>query len=334
MDHKTWGEQVELHPELASTANLRGTIAEVRFGDLLNTVGKDERSRCSLRPFQSRTGRNQPSERGKIFLPALPRWVRGVMQPPPGYGMAELDYTAQELLAMAMASGDEVMLADYLSGDPYVAFGVRAGLIPAGWVGNHPFRGACKIVVLGMLFGMSPYGIAAKTGKSMTWARGIYRRHREVYWKFHQWLGDVIATARLQTGLIVSPLGWPMVVTDNTPERTLMNFPAQSAGGDMLRCAIIMAIRAGILVCAPIHDALVIMAPSAELPDTITRTIDIMAQASAIVTGGVEARVKVAHVWHYPCCLGDVRDVIDDPEQKMWLEVNELLDGGLLRRAA
>jgi DNA polymerase I len=93
MDYKAWEEQVELHPELASTAKLRNTIAEVRFSDLLNTIGRDERSRCSLRPFQTRTGRNQPSERGKIFLPALPKWTRGVMMPPPGYGMAELDYS-------------------------------------------------------------------------------------------------------------------------------------------------------------------------------------------------------------------------------------------------
>jgi DNA polymerase I len=235
---------------------------------------------------------------------------------------------------MAMRSGDQAMLADYLSSDPYIAFGIRAGLIPEGWVGNHPLRKPCKEVVLGMLFGMSPYGIVAKTGKSMEWAKYIHRRHREVYWKFHEWLGDVIATARLQRGLIESPLGWPMVVTDNTPERTLMNYSAQSAGGDMLRCSTIAAIRARIPVCAPIHDALVIMDKSEALADTIARTIDIMAQASAVVTGGVEARVKIAHVWHYPCCLGDVRDVDEDPEQAMWLEVNELIDGGLLRRVA
>jgi hypothetical protein len=30
MDYKAWEEQVELHPELASTAKLRNTIAEVR----------------------------------------------------------------------------------------------------------------------------------------------------------------------------------------------------------------------------------------------------------------------------------------------------------------
>jgi hypothetical protein len=76
------------------------------------------------------------------------------------------------------------------------------------------------------------------------------------------------------------------------------------------------------------------MDKSENLADTIVRTIDIMAQASAVVTGGVEARVKIAHVWHYPCCLGDVRDINEDPEQKMWLEVNELIDGGLLRRVA
>jgi hypothetical protein len=330
VDHKTWARQVERHPELERTARLYAFVGGLRTSALQNSIGRDERCRCSLRPFQTRTGRNQPSEREKIFLPALPKWLSGVIMPPPGWGVAEIDYAAQELLAMAELSGDDVMLADYLSGDPYLAFGIRAGLIPVGATDKHPLRKPCKEVVLGMLFGMSPYGIVAKTHKSMEWARDIHRRHRDVYKRFHQWLGDVVTTAQFR-GVLESPYGWPLVVTDNTAVRTLMNFPAQSSGADMMRIATIAATEAGIAVCAPVHDALWVMARLGELDDVVEHTRDLMARASMAVTGGHAARTKVEHVVRYPHCLGDVRDPADRG-QAMWLEVNALIDSGQLRR--
>jgi DNA polymerase I len=83
LDFDTWRHQVKLHPELKSTAQLRNLISELRISALANTVGRDSRSRCSLKPFWTITGRNQPSERGKIFLPALPAWLQGIIAPPP-----------------------------------------------------------------------------------------------------------------------------------------------------------------------------------------------------------------------------------------------------------
>jgi hypothetical protein len=178
-----------------------------------------------------------------------------------------------------------------------------------------------------MNYGMSPYGIMAKTGKSLAWSRDIHARHRRVYPVFHEWLANVIVTAKFQQ-LIESPFGWPMVVTVNTPHRTLMNYPAQSSGADMMRIA---ATEAGIAVCAPVHDAVWIMAPLKELDATTELMCELMRRASIAVTDGYPCRIAVEHTLRYPQCLGDVRDP-QNRGQSMWIEVNDLIGSGRLRR--
>jgi DNA polymerase-1 len=99
----------------------------------------------------------------------------------------------------------------------------------------------------------------------------------------------------------------------------------------MMRIATIAATEAGIAVCAPVHDAVWIMAPLKELDGTTEHMRDLMRRASIAVTGGHACRIAVEHTVRYPQCLGDVREV-EARGQPMWLEVNNLVDMGQLRR--
>jgi hypothetical protein len=57
-------------------------------------VGADVCNRCSLSPFRSRTSRNQPSNAKYIFR--LSVWMRFLIQPAVGWGLAYLDFEQQE----------------------------------------------------------------------------------------------------------------------------------------------------------------------------------------------------------------------------------------------
>jgi DNA polymerase-1 len=238
---KALGRQARRYPELRPLVRLRTQIAELRINQFANTVGADCFSRCPLLPFWTRTGRNQPSAGDKMFLPGLPGWLHGVIAPPPGWAVADLDWDGQENAIAAAYFNDARMIEDYQSGDPHIGFGRRVRLVPPDATKNtspeiKAFRDKIlKPLVHGQNYGMTPYGIRAKTGKSLLWSRGIYAQHRLTYPDFHRNLANAVAQAKFD-GRIETPYGWGQAVTAQTTNRNLMNFRCRRAPGT--RCGL------------------------------------------------------------------------------------------------
>lgn len=99
------------HPTVASLQELRVALSRMRLSNL--TVGEDGRNRCPLSAFSARTGRNQPSNSKFIFGPST--WLRGLIRPEPGYGLAYIDWSQQEFGIAAALSKDPLMMEAYLS---------------------------------------------------------------------------------------------------------------------------------------------------------------------------------------------------------------------------
>ena len=114
-----------------------------------------------------------------------------------------------------------------------------------------------------------------------------------------------------------------------TKTRTLLNYPAQANGAECMRIAAIAAYEAGIRICAPAHDAFWIMAPLAELDDTIAAMTEIMLKAGRAVAG-ITIPVDVSAEVRWPQCLGDVRKP-KDKGHAMWIEMQALIDSGALQ---
>ena len=169
------GQMVAKHPELKQIQQLRDQIAELRLGAFVNTIGADGYSRCPIMPWWTRTGRNQPSGKGLAYLLSLPAWVHGVICPPEGYGIACLDWVAQEFGLGAGLSGDPAMIADFQSGDPHLGPAIRAGFAPEGATkaSHGAIRKTIKPVSLGIPYGITEYGVARQTGKSRRWSREV-----------------------------------------------------------------------------------------------------------------------------------------------------------------
>jgi DNA polymerase I len=328
---RTLGKMAKRYPELKLLQRLRDQIAELRLGAFLNTIGADGHSRCPLMPFWTRSGRNQPQARDKVFLPSLPSWTHGALRPPSGWGLGGLDWSTQEPGIAAGQSGDPALIADYQSGDLHMRFAIRAGLAPA-WAtkaSHGALREAVKPISIGINYGMTKYGAAAAAGRSLQWAADSLAAYRHAYPTFIQRQHDVVTQA-LFDQRIVSPLGWPMTVHADTKRRTLLNFPAQAGGADMMRLAAIAAHEAGIHLCAPVHDAFWIAAPLSELDDAIGTMTEIMAKAGRAIAG-IDIPVELAAVVRWPQCLGHVR-APDAKGQAMWTEIKTLIRSGALHR--
>ncbi len=315
LDQDTFRFMARANPLVAPVQELRHALSQLRLADL--AVGRDGRNRTLLSAFRARTGRNQPSNSKFLFGPSV--WLRGLIQPPPGHGLAYIDWSQQEFGIAAALSGDPAMVAAYGSGDPYLAFAIQAGAAPpnATKQTHADVREVFKQCILGVQYAMGPEALAQRIGRQTAHARDLLRQHRQTYGRFWRWSDAVVDHAMLY-GSLSTVFGWPVRVTPNSNPRSLRNFPMQANGAEMLRLACVLMTEAGIQVCAPVHDAVLIEAPLDELDATIARAQYCMARASKVVLDGMELRsdaLRIRHPGRY----------MDPRGTRMWHEVMDLL---------
>ncbi len=83
-------EASRAYPAISPLRELRYALSKMRLSAL--AVGGDGRNRTMLSPFRARSGRNQPSNTKFVFGPAV--WLRGLVKPPAGYGVAYIDWSS------------------------------------------------------------------------------------------------------------------------------------------------------------------------------------------------------------------------------------------------
>jgi hypothetical protein len=310
-------QMAKAYPAVSPMRELRSALSELRLNDL--AVGQDGRNRTILSAFRSRTGRNQPSNAKYIFGPSV--WLRALIKPPPGFGLAYIDWSQQEFGIAAAYSSDRAMQDAYLdpSGDPYLAFAKQAGAVPenATKQSHGPTRELFKQCVLAVQYGMEANSLAARIGRPPVVARDLLRAHRETYRNFWRWSDAAVDHAML-TGALHTVFGWQVHVAENPNPRSLRNFPMQANGAEMLRLACCLATERNIEVCAPVHDAVLICARGPELENNIAGMRAAMAEASRIVLDGFELRTDAMRV-DYPDRFHDSRGTA------MWDRVIELI---------
>src|SRR5262245_59711354 len=286
----TFRHQARAYPIVSPLRELRSSLSDLRLNDL--AVGRDGRNRTILSAFRSRTGRNQPSNSRYIFGPSV--WLRGLIKPPLGYGIAYVDWSQQEFGIAAALAGDHAMQDAYRSGDPYLAFSKQAGVVPrdASKATHGPTRELFKQCVLAVQYGMEAPSLALRIAQPPIVARDLLRANRETYRQFWAWSDAVVDQAML-VGMIHHVFGWPVRVGERSNPRSLRNFPMQANGAEMLRIACCLATERGIEVCAPIHDAVLICAPLDRLETNIAAMRAVMAEASRLVLAGFELATDV-----------------------------------------
>jgi hypothetical protein len=345
MKEKVFEEIARVRPELERLRQLRHMRNKMRKIKL--AIGADGRNRTVLWPFKSKTGRTQPKAAKWIFSPAV--WLRSLIKPGPGMAIAYIDYSAMEFCIGASQSDGHCgtvnrMLDMYRSGDPYRSFAIAAGAIPAGITTamlKAPEKYAApnltldrlqqyaaardryKVMVLAVQYGMGVETLAARLGVSTFVANEMLAQHRQQLSQYWAWSNDYMQQA-LQTGVMRTAFSWYYrtgILEFN--DRSIRNWPIQSAGADILRIAIIMAERRGLRVVAPVHDAVLLEAPIDRIDSDVSRMQEIMRRASRIVlnadpAGDHEIRTGVTIV-RYPDRYVDPRGT------DIWDEVMELL---------
>jgi hypothetical protein len=315
LDDDTFREMARIHPTVAPIRELRHALSQMRLAEL--AVGADGRNRTILSAFSARTSRNQPSNTRFIFGPST--WLRSLIKPPEGFGIAYVDWSQQEFGIAAALSGDTAMQEAYRTGDPYLQFGKQAGVIPPdGTKETHTFaRERFKACALAVMYGMGHEALAQRIGATKSEARALLAAHKRTYPGFWAWSDAAVDHAMLR-GWLQTTFGWRISIGPQVNSRSLRNFPVQANGAEMLRLACCLATERAIKVCAPVHDALLIEASLDTLEDTVTATQCAMAEASEVVLNGFRLRSD-ARVVRYPDRYSDPRG------ERMWNTVMGLL---------
>jgi len=282
---ETFKQMARIHPKVAPIRELRSALSEMRLSNI--TVGDDGRNRCLLSPFASKTGRNQPSNSRFIFGPSV--WLRGLIKPTEGFCLVYIDYSQQEFGIAAALSGDEKMMEAYRSGDPYLAFAIQAGAVPQGATkkSHKAEREQFKACVLAVQYGMGEISLAQRINQPVARARQLLSLHRQTYRTFWAW-SDATQDEAILNGKLWTTFGWEIRVKGQVNARSLRNFPMQGNGAEMLRIACMFLTEAGIRVCAPVHDAVLIELPLAGLDEGIVKAQGLVRQASRAVLGDFE----------------------------------------------
>ena len=317
LDDDTFAEQVKIFPQLRPLRDLRQALGQLRLHDL--AVGQDDRNRCLLSMFAAKTGRNQPSTTKFVF--GLSAWLRGLIKPRPGWGLAYIDWSQQEFGIAAALSGDARMLDAYSSGDPYLTFAKQAGAAPsdATKASHAEIREQFKACTLAVQYGMGEESLARRIGQPTAYARQLLKRHHQTYQTFWSWSDGVVNYAQIHRQLWTI-LGWRLHLTGKINERSVRNFPMQANGAELLRLACCLGVEAGIQIVAPVHDAVLIEAPLDELELAAAQMQGLMEAASQAVLAGFSLRSDVKYI-RAPGRYEDERG------QVMWQTVMNLMDG-------
>ena len=177
----------------------------------------------------------------------LGRKIRQAFVPSDGKVFVGADYSQFELRLAAVLAGDEKLIEDFNSDvDIHAKTAAETYGISIDEVSKSKRR-AAKVINFGVLYGMSPHGLAAATGMSFTEAKKFIDHYFEVRKPIRQYLDKILTQAREQ-GFVETYFGRrrpaPDVKSSNfmvrsSAERAAMNMPIQGTEADLMKLAMI-----------------------------------------------------------------------------------------------
>jgi DNA polymerase-1 len=274
-------------PRIEGWHALRDSLGFIQKARL--PIGKDSRNRPSLFPFGTATGRN--AHRKSPYNTSA--GMRSFLICPPGAHIQYLDWRSQEVGVAAFLSGDEVLKSDYAGGDVYHGLAVMCGKTnstdPIAWKADHgDQRDQMKPLELGLRYGMSIASLARGLGMHPCQAAAILQKHQARYPRFWSWRREVVENAMVDRVIRSHHTGWPLHLTMSPNKRTLMNFPMQSGGAEMLRLAAVRLCAAGIVPVMLIHDGILFEESD---PEKLAQARKLMLDAGRDVCEGFEIGV-------------------------------------------
>ena len=249
-------------------------------------LGKDNRSRTSLKLYGQITGRTNVSTARNPF--GAPRFARTFIHPSKKQVLVYADFKSQEPCIQAYLSKDPKMIAAVESGDCYLHTAKFVKAVPeSATKKSYPDeREIYKTSLLAINYGQTPMGLSKKLGLPIYEATKIYETINKTYSVYGDWISGVIAKS-MQRKYFETIYGWKYHISPKVRinARRLRNWPIQSCGSEIIRRTMIDVDETGIEISMIVHDAILVHVPRKNFAKTIINLKKTMENSAKKVIG-------------------------------------------------
>ncbi len=228
------------------------------------------------------TGRLSSSEPNLQNIPVrteLSRQIRAAFVAEPGWTLLSADYSQIELRILAHFSEDPVLVEAFRTGQDIHSRTAQEvfGVGPMAQTSEH--RRAAKVINFGIIYGLSPFGLAQNLQidqkEAAKFIAAYFERYRGVKEYLDRGLEEVRRTGFTRTLFgrrrPIPEISSPQFNLRNLAERTALNTPLQGTAADLIKLAMIKiqqeleSLRLRSRMILQVHDELLFEAPPEEL---------------------------------------------------------------------
>ncbi len=288
---KSRSTAAEVLEELAAAHPLPGKVIEYReiaklkstYVDSLPKLIHPETGRVhtSLSQTVAATGRLSSSDPNLQNIPIrteLGREIRAAFVAEKGKILLSADYSQIELRVMAHFSKDPVLIEAFRNGEDIHARTAQEVFAVGPLAQTAEHRRAAKAINFGIIYGLSPFGLAQQLGIEQREAAQFINAYFTRYKGVKAYLENSLAETR-KTGVAKTLFGRirpipeitsPQMHLRNFAERTALNSPLQGTAADLIKLAMIAIDRRltgeefEAKMILQVHDELLFEAPEKE----------------------------------------------------------------------
>lgn len=261
----------------------------------------------------TRTGRLSSKNPNLQNIPARGVWgekIRSAFIAPKEAVLLSADYNQIELRVMAHMSGDKELNRVFEAGEDIHTQAAAAAFNKKTSEVTKEDRRAAKIINFGIMYGISPFGLAKQLKIAPVEAKEIINRYFARFPAVSTWMGTILAQA-YEKGFVETLAGFRRYVLElrsnnqtvrKLGERIAINSPIQGTAADIIKKAMIdvskqlAEARLQTKMILQVHDELVFEVPENELKE-VTPVIKSLMENALPLSVPTPVELKVGENW-------------------------------------
>lgn len=283
-DEATLSTLIGAHPVIETVLHYRELfkLKSTYIDAFPQQIGQDGRLHTHYHADATRTGRLSSKNPNLQNIPARGAWgerVRSAFIAPRGQILLSADYNQIELRIMAHMSGDQELKRVFEAGEDIhtqaatAVFGKKPDQV------TKEDRRVAKIINFGIMYGISPYGLAKQLKIDHRQAQEIIERYFERFPAVKEWMGLILRQA-YEKGFVETLGGFKRYVLEmrsnnqtvrKLGERIAVNSPIQGTAADIIKKAMVEISeklkkeKFDTKMIMQVHDELIFEVPEKEL---------------------------------------------------------------------